>query len=273
MSKTAIAWADEVRNPVVGCSPVSPGCNNCYAAAIAHRGMCAQHRGLTEMKNGRAVFNGKIRFVPEALKPIPGKGKRVFIGSMCDLFHTNGSWENVHTILSWIAKQPQHIFMVLTKRPENMRRIIKDFYATRFSGKRPIPNLWLGVTAENQERADERIPILLQIPAAVRFVSVEPMLGEIDLRLFKYLDYGKGKAPIRAFLNWVISGCESGPHARHFEGHEWNWARSLRDQCVSANVPFFLKQMPKIVGYGKHVIEHMPELNGQVWAQVPEGKS
>lgn len=170
MNKTEIEWCDYSWNPVVGCSPASEGCANCYAAAIAHR------FGLPW---GMAVFK------PERLGQ-PAKTKRpsrVFVCSMGDLFHETVADDWIRQVFNAMHPdllQPSpHTFIILTKRPTRMR----DFFAkyTKTGGPEAWPNVWLGVTVENQARAEERIPVLLSIPAAVRFVSVEPMLGPVNL--------------------------------------------------------------------------------------------
>jgi protein gp37 len=188
------------------------------------------------------------------------KPRRIFVCSMGDLFHEDVSEEWIDKVIGTMYLAPQHTFMVLTKRPERMLRYMKpDNYDTRTW---PIKNLWLGVTAENQEMADLRIPILLQTPAAKRFVSVEPMLGPVYLRPFLPHEFNREPhcpwcedcIPNRGdwdgwketregkhgpFLDWVICGGESGPGARPMHP---DWPRSLRDQCQAAGVPFFFKQ-------------------------------
>jgi protein gp37 len=178
-----------------------------------------------------------------------GTGKIIFVCSMGDLFHQDVPESFIREILKLVTATGQHTFLMLTKRPERMRNVFKSYYAT---GAAIIRNLWLGVTAENQKTADERIPILLQIPAAVRFVSCEPLLGPIDLSAFKPFDGEcfcqddpKGckprltpNCPVTA-IDWVICGGETGPNARPMH---LDWVRSLRDQCREAEVPFFFKQ-------------------------------
>jgi protein gp37 len=176
------------------------------------------------------------------------KPSMIFVCSMGDLFHDDVSESITDEILDVIAACPQHIFIMLTKRPQNIER--KLYASTPECGCRHLgggdylPNVWLGVTAENQARADERIPILLSIPAAVRFVSVEPMLGPVDLQYnrgwmepFHDTDAMLNKTPR---IDWVICGGETGPGARPMHPV---WARSLRDQCHTARVPFFMKKM------------------------------
>ncbi len=256
MSKTKIDWCDEVWNPVTGCSKISEGCRNCYAEKMANR---LQKMGCKKYANGFKVTCHD----EELSRKFSGKGKRIFVNSMSDLFHDDVYPSFVLRILAVIRSNPQHTFIVLTKRA-------KDLYFLNYIAKssdvkyQPLLNLWLGVSVENQKAADERIPLLLKTPAALRFVSVEPMLENIDLGEFlpAWDEYGYPVNQLTAkSLDWVICGCESGTNRRPFNA---DWARSLRDQCEESGVPFFLKQMSV---NGK--IVHMPELDGQVWNQIP----
>jgi protein gp37 len=167
---------------------------------------------------------------------------------MSDLFHDDVSDQFLLSVLLTIWQAPQHTFLILTKRPDRMEKFIKNYYRLGIQSlysNIPLSNLWLGVTAENQEQADKRIPILLQIPAAKRFVSVEPMLSTINIS--KYLRYDcdcgicnfcNGGKPLD-MIDWVINGGESGPGARPVHP---DWMRSLRDQCKAAGTPFLFKQ-------------------------------
>ncbi len=238
MANTRIEWAEAVWNPVTGCTPISEGCKNCYAQRMAKRlaGRC----GYPADEPFRVTLHSDRLDEPLKWK----KPRRVFVCSMGDLFHEDVPdawidqliWEMGHML-------QKHTFLILTKRPERMR----DWFIKAYAENLPYPNLWLGVTAENQQRADERIPILLQIPAAVRFVSVEPMLGPVDLSLSDGVDLsmsvGTGLKPGKSYLinslDWVICGGETGSRARPMHP---DWVRSLRDQCVNAGVSFFFKQ-------------------------------
>jgi len=241
MANTKIEWCERSWNPITGCSKISEGCKHCYAERMSKRlaGRCGYDKD--------EPF--KVTFHPDKLdEPLRWrKPSRIFVCSMGDLFHEGVDDGLLCRVFDVMAVAEHHTFLILTKRPARMR----EFFARCVHGN--FQNLWLGVTAENQQRADERIPILLQIPAAKRFVSVEPMLGEIDIT--KYLTQ----------LDWVICGCESGPNRRTCQTE---WIRDLKNQCISVGVPFFLKQME--VG-GKLV--KMPELDGQIWNEYPkEGK-
>ena len=212
-NKTKIEWCDFTWNPITGCGPISEGCQNCYAAGIAKRFWGDRKFSDIQFHHDR-VDNPKF----------PTKPSKIFVCSMSDLFHEKVLDVWLNQVLLEIIGHPKHTFMILTKRPEIMRDKIRG----------EVSNMWLGVTVENQEQADKRIPILLQIPAAKRFVSVEPMLGAVDLNK----DYMNG-----TFwgdkLHWVICGGETGRNKREMD---WRWSRSLRDQCKAVGIPFFFKQ-------------------------------
>lgn len=261
MGKTKIEWADRVWNPTSGCTKVSAGCKNCYAERIAKR-----------FWHDRS-FNDVICH-PERLDQ-PKKWKKpsfIFVDSMSDLFHQDVSRKFIANVWLTMQSAPWHTFLILTKRPDRMHEILADWTAGRdplLWPEWPLPNVWLGVSAENQEAADERIQILLETPAAVRFVSVEPMLGQIYLRYYlprkiPLPRFKQDKNLIVSDLDWVICGCESGAGARPCNIDD---IRYLRNQCLDARIPFFLKQM---MVDGKLV--KMPELDGKVWALYPDGK-
>ena len=278
---TKIPWAMETWNPLNGCSKISEGCRNCYAEKLAARLKAMGVAGYKDTINEAGQWSGKITAnVKQLDKPMNWKrGKIIFVCSMGDLFHDAVPTVALHQILSVIKKCPQHTFLLLTKRPENA---LAASQSVRFSHFFDLPNIWMGVTAENQEMLNKRIPILLQIPAAKRFVSIEPMLGSIDITnkglrnaysrpTDYYTEPATGKRigiewtdPGDAFigLDWVICGCESGPARRPMD---IEWAKNLKNQCVSAGVPFFFKQ--KYIGTKKIV---MPLLDEQVWDQAPE---
>jgi protein gp37 len=263
MGKTNIEWAGHVWNPLAGCSVLTPGCTNCYAMKLAARlGRMNQplYAGLTKHTKGGAVWTGEMRRASNDVLLAPLKRKKpttYFVNSMSDLFHENVPDEWIDRIFAVMALSPQHIFQVLTKRAKRMRDYIArqsrpgptgdeapamdirirmtahhapaGKWAQRIAW--PLPNVWLGVSTERQEEADERIPLLLQTPAAVRFISAEPLLGPIDVHLWMLTSPA---------LNWVIVGGESGHGYRPMNP---DWARDLRDQCTSAGVPVFVKQM------------------------------
>lgn len=258
---TKIEWTDEVWNPVTGCTKVSAGCKHCYAERVAKRFW--KDRKFTD-----------VQFHPDRLdQPLHWrKPRRIFVCSMGDLFYEDVAPFVVAMIFDKIRECPQHTFIVLTKRIENALQLLTD--NSMFCYGDPLPNLWLGVSISNQKDADNWIPLLLQVPAAKRIVSLEPMLGPV--RIAKYLNDHRliKDIPDRAItpdehsrmycgcLDWIICGGESGPGARPCN---IEWVRSVKDQCVAAGVPFFLKQMHI---NGKLV--KMPELDGKVWNEFPQ---
>lgn len=258
---TSIEWTDVTWNPVRGCSLVSAGCANCYAMKQAHRfsGPGKPYEGLTELGPHGPRWTGKIQLVPEALDaPLHWKKpRRIFVNSMSDLFHEDVPDEFIEKVLTTIVHSPRHCYQVLTKRPERMCDVMQRW--TDMNG-RPLPNVWLGVSIEDQATADERIPILLQTPAAVRWVSAEPLLGAVSLAR---IDCGTGATKLDALagarpawhpLDWVVVGGESGPGARPCD---LAWIRSIVEQCQAAGVPCFVKQLG-----GRPIYRNRPPFDG-----------
>lgn len=260
MGDTKIDWSDKVWNPVSGCTPVSAGCKNCYAKRMAKR---LKGMGTPGYENEFEVTLHLER-LNEPLKW--KKPRRVFVCSMGDLFHKDVPFEFIEKVFSIIYDSPHHTFMILTKRPERMKLFFENpgarpmaFLSTALSI--PHNNLYLGVSVEDQATADERIPLLLQTPAAKRFISYEPALGPIAFSetagnqvlnpecwgdcacdsLYGY-DPGcrrnGGDGILERRIDQVIMGGETGPGARPLHP---DWARSMRDQCAEAGVPFFFK--------------------------------
>ena len=273
MANTKIEWTDKVWNPITGCAKVSAGCENCYASSIAKRFWNWKHEG-TECC-GDWVETRKfsdIQFHRERLEQ-PLKWKKpakIFVNSMGDLFHIDVSFLWVDKVMDTIVACPQHTFMILTKRPDKMKIYFDNYY----NGKQPLKNLWLGVTAENQETADSRIPILLDTPAAKRFVSIEPMLSAVNLANL----YHEGMIHVNSLtgrhgvislvhecnkLDWVIVGGETGPKARKCPIEA---VRILRTSCEYHKVPFFFKSW----GRKSELKDH--EIDGKVYHQFPESK-
>ena len=287
---TNISWTDETWNPVVGCSKVSEGCLNCYAERMAKRlaamGMESPHKNPEYMsvvdENG---WTGKIELCEHRLdQPLHWrKPRRIFVCSMSDLFHNYVPFEFIHRVLTVFALCPRHIGQILTKRPERMLEYFvknKGWLQLSSSGK-PLPNLHLGVTCENQKRADERIPILLQIPAAKRFVSLEPLLEPIwlgdCLGINKVMvvtgptiEGGKVHTPIikkqwtrklkeiPSLIDQVIIGCESrGGWAGRFQKEFNDAAIDIVRQCKAAGVKCHVKQIP-INGKVSHKMSEWP---------------
>lgn len=232
MNNSKISWTNVTWNPVTGCSKVSPGCAHCYAERMDKRIRAARGEEWRAWTPENAEYN--VRLHPERLEqPLTWKKPRmVFVNSMSDLFHENVPFHFINKVFHTMRLVPEHTFQILTKRPE---RMLEFTVSSWFEGI--LKNVWLGVSVENQRQADGRIPLLLQTPAAVRFLSCEPLLGEIDLGFTNGLVHGQDAADYH--VDWVIVGGESGPNVRPMNP---DWARSIRDQCRVADVPFFFKQ-------------------------------
>lgn len=248
--KSKIEWTDATWNPITGCTKISEGCKNCYAERIAKR---FWDRPFSEV----VCHADRLNYPTHWRNP-----RKIFVCSMSDLFHPDVPdttiikiWEVMQVLASW------HTYIVLTKRPERMCDILQMWDCEGTSGV--SNNIWLGVTAENQKMADVRIPILLETPATVRFVSVEPMLEKIDIGQYLWgkdsRDYGYDEDG----LNWVICGCESGSGARPFD---WHWAQDLKNQCDNAGVSFFYKQGR----YSDNELIKTPILDGRQWMEYPD---
>lgn len=250
-NNSAIEWTDATWNPTTGCTKVSEGCRNCYALKFAER-----FRG-TPGHYFEHGFDVMLRHDKLELPLMWKKPKKVFVNSMSDLFHEQVPDEFIEQVFAVMSATPQHTYQILTKRPKRMlewfthNRAIFVAGAAHQMGHRPpqvtwdewwpLANVWLGVSVENQQTADERIPLLLQTPAAVRFLSCEPLLGPVSLAGFDGKIYRPWLDSIawRVDIDWVIAGGESGPNARPMHP---DWVRSLRDECTSAGVAFFFKQ-------------------------------
>lgn len=267
-AKTGIEWTDATWNPVTGCAKVSQGCKNCYALRDWPRMAAAQHtvyygREFTDVQCHRERLEQPIRW---------RRPRMIFVNSMSDLFHESVPDEFIDSVFAVMAIAEQHTFQVLTKRPERMQRYMATLQARSqkiaqvamnvLNGKYwsdgdglwdsvahkidagPLPNVWLGVSVEDQATADERIPHLLQTPAAIRWISAEPLLGPIDLKRtttgMPWIGgiFGDGRK-FEGILDWVVVGGESGRKARPMHPE---WARMLRDQCKAAGVQFLFKQ-------------------------------
>lgn len=243
---TGIEWTDRVWNPTTGCDRVSPGCDNCYALKMAKRlkGMgSAKYQTDGDPRTSGPGFGLAIH--PDALGlPLTWKKPRkVFVNSMSDLFHADVPDEFIAQVFAVMAATPRHTFQVLTKRHARMRALLNndewlDLFAQAYWTQGvgtyaedgppwPLPNVHLGVSVEDQQWADIRLPALVETPAAVRWVSAEPLLGPVDL------------SPWLGRIDWVVAGGESGPGARPMHP---DWVRSIRDQCADAGVPFLFKQ-------------------------------
>lgn len=307
-----IEWTDSTWNPIRGCTRLTTGCGGpnhqggCYAEKIAARfsDPGQPFHGFAERTQHGGRWTGKLALIDDKLtEPMRWRApRRIFVNSMSDLFHENLPDEAIDRVFAVMARCPQHIMQVLTKRAARMRaywanpetpgRIAAAIAAHNHDGAfaqayehdrwmdqlkaAPLKNVWLGVSTERQQEADERIPELLATPAAVRFISAEPLLGPIDLRALYHdetltdaiegmsehgvIDAGDRMIAIdpqyrrHAKLDWVICGGESGPNARPM--HPF-WARGLRDQCADADVPFFFKQ------WGEHSCLHQARVGDE----------
>ena len=224
-------WWDFGWQLIEGCTKISPACKNCWSLE----------------KEARFGIPKEVIFHPERLdRPLKRK-KPTSYAIWNDLFHESVPHFQQEKVFKIMEKCAQHVFIVLTKRPEIMAKFIDTWYyrQPRDGKDHPIKNIWLGVTAENHEQANKRIPILLDIPAAKHFVSIEPMLSKMYISEYLTVinesgshDYG-GPFSGREKLDWVIVGGESGHNARPMHP---DWVRSIRDQCKEANVPYFFKQ-------------------------------
>lgn len=310
-ANTTIEWTDRTWNPIRGCTRVSPGCQHCYAERIAARfsdkGMAFE--GLAKRVGADPRWTGKIMLVEkEIAAPLKWKKpERVFVNSVSDLFHPGVPFPYINRIFQTMLDTPHLTYQILTKRPERMFdyfQWVKSDCTREFRERFPLPNVWLGTSVENQQYADERIPWLLKSPAAVRFLSIEPLLGPVDISRaipcgyycnpddpFGHYDHPFLTPGINPHINLVIVGGESGPGARPMHP---DWARSLRDQCQKAGVNFFFKQWgewlpcdhdPETLVFGKPVDTLIGEtysyrktgkkaagrlLDGQEWNGMPE---
>lgn len=281
---TAIQWTDRVWNPVSGCTKVSKGCQHCYAERQADRKL--PKGGFTDRPFTEVRTHANRLDIPLHWR----KPQRVFVNSMSDLFHEDVPGDFIDQVFAVMALCPQHTFQVLTKRPWRMRDYLSgsdyrneqiSIEAESMSGtdrhtedlqprwRLPLPNVWLGVSVEDQATADERIPVLLETLAALRWVSYEPALGPVDfgkaggLPVYRFADkpiemidgltgrslgfsaalagsWRRHDGNMHSWLNWIVVGGESGPGARPFD---IAWARRTVEQCKAAGVACFVKQL------------------------------
>lgn len=239
---TKIEWTERTWNPSVGCTKISAGCKHCYAETMARR---LKAMGVEDYRDGFA-----LKMLPHRLdEPLHRKKPTMyFVNSMSDLFHEKVTFEFIDRVIDIIRQTPQHTYQILTKRPARMR----DFFSNR-----PVPdNAWLGVSVENRRHGLPRIPELQAIKAAVRFLSVEPLLE------------GLGTLNLDG-IDWVIVGGESGHGARPMKKA---WALSVRNQCLEANVAFFFKQWGQwgADGVRRSKKANGRTLDGRIWDQFPQ---
>ena len=255
--RSAIEWTDATWNPTTGCTQVSAGCDHCYAESLSKRLLANTYRSRLPVVDTPANRQDPfaVRLWPERLR-VPAswrEPRRVFVNSMSDLFHNEVPEDFVRQCFRVMLTVDRHVYQVLTKRPARAAKFVKrnrDLFPTGFPG-----HVWIGTSVEDQS-VDYRVRHLLAVPAKIRFLSCEPLIGPLDLTAFFYHLNG------RAGLHWVIVGGESGLRARAMEPQ---WARGLRDQCRKARVPFFFKQWggrtPKAGGR---------ELDGVTWDEYPK---
>jgi protein gp37 len=238
-AQSSIEWTDATWNPVRGCTKISPGCKHCYAETFAER-----FRGVP----GHPYEQGfDLKLIPEKLaEPLKWKTpKTIFVNSMSDLFHTDVPDEYIEQVARVMCLANWHTYQVLTKRAERLRELL----STRLSFAASLPHIWWGVSVENRKHGVPRIDVLRAAPAKLRFLSVEPLLedlGEIDLE----------------GIDWVIVGGESGAGARPMKPE---WVEKIKEQCKSANVPFFFKQWG-----GLRKSKTGRELNGRTYDDIPD---
>ena len=234
---SAIEWTDATWNPVTGCTKISPGCKNCYAHRMAHR--------LHAMGQPRYRNNFDVTLHPDLLEqPLRWvQPRKIFVNSMSDLFHPEVPAEFIQAVFDVMGQAYWHTFQILTKRSDRLAEL---------AGQLPWhDNIWMGVSVENKDYT-YRIDHLRKVRAAVRFLSVEPLLGPIP------------KLPLQG-IDWVIVGGESGPRCRKIEPQ---WVRQIRDRCIALGVPFFFKQWG-----GTRKKSSGRELDGRTWDEMPDPKS
>lgn len=243
-TNSRIEWTEATWNPVAGCSIVSPGCTNCYAMRMARRLEAMgqdKYSGLTRASGGRPKWNGLIRLDESSLRiPLGWKvGRMIFVNSMSDLFHEDVPLSFIQQVFAVMRDCPHHTFQVLTKRSEQLVEVAPYLDWT--------PNIWMGVSVESEDYKF-RIESLRKTPAKVKFLSLEPLLGDLGVLNLEGID-------------WAIAGGESGPAARDMQPE---WVRSIRDQCVSSGVAFHFKQWG-----GVNKKKSGRTLDGRTWDELP----
>lgn len=237
---SSIEWTEATWNPTTGCTKISPGCTNCYAERMAIR---LQAMGQQRYQDG---FNLTLQ---EDVIDLPLRWKKprlIFVNSMSDLFHAQVPTEFIQRCFDVMAQADQHTFQVLTKRPERALELAQELTWSQ--------NIWMGTSVENQ-RYTNRVDILRKVPASIRFLSIEPLIGPIQ------------RLPLEG-IHWVIAGGESGPKARPMK---MAWIREVRDHCIAAKVPFFFKQWGAFdeTGVRRSKKVNGRELDGRIWDELP----
>lgn len=262
--KNADGSSGHTWNPITGCTKISLGCQHCYAETMAKR---LRSMGINQYQNvitDDGHWTGITEFTPSKLQE-PLRRKRsttYFVCSMSDLFHEGVELEWLTDIFEVMAKTPQHTYQVLTKRSDRLMPLWDEIgtgVAYRLEKQRepgfwPLDNVWLGVSVENQTMADERIPYLLRTPAAVKFLSCEPLLGLINLEDLAFEAAGPEWAGYNPLVDWIIIGGESGSKARPFD---CQWGLDLIEECRGARIPVFVKQLGSNVHINGNVANDM----------------
>lgn len=251
---TKIPWCDKTFNCWIGCQKVSPGCQNCYAEARSVRFKESHLWGKDGKRRRTSKANWNLPHKWNRQAEAKGIRYKVFCASLADVFDNKVPQEWRDDLWALIKATPHLDWIIVTKRISNAKKMLPADWGVGY------PNVWLLITVVNQEEAHRDIPKLLNVFAAIRGLSIEPQLGDID---FSYPDFPRGTIidPWLSCLDWVISGAESGPNHRPYSEA---WARGLRDQCQEANTAFFYKQ--RIVD-GKKI--ETPELDGKRWMEFP----
>jgi protein gp37 len=250
MAETSIEWTDATWNPVAGCTVLTAGCTNCYAMRMAARldamGQ-AKYKGLTRRSGGRYVWTGKVRLDHGALDTPKSWAtpRKVFVNSMSDLFHPDVPVSFVAGVWATMSATPRHTYQILTKRPERMADILRS---DRF---KVLPNVWLGTSIEDG-RVLARLDHVREVPAAIRFVSLEPLIGSVAAG-----DFGG--------IDWAIVGGESGPRARPMDPV---WVEEIEKMCRKSGTAFFFKQWG---GKNKKAAGRL--LNGRTYDEMPSAHS
>jgi protein gp37 len=241
-----IEWTDATWNPVSGCTIISPGCTHCYAMRMASRLQAMGHpayEGVTRKHNGRPIWTGRVHLIEKSLEaPLRWrKPRKIFVNSMSDLFQDGIPDDYIRRVWEVMERAPQHVFQILTKRPDNMLRVVVE------NGLRVLPNVWLGTSVESA-KYKSRIALLRRVPAKVRFISFEPLVGAI------------GRVGLKD-IHWAIVGGESGPRSRAMDKA---WVEEIRKQCRAQGVAFFFKQWG---GVNKKAAGR--QYRGRTWDEYP----
>jgi protein gp37 len=260
---TTIEWTERTWNPTTGCDRVSPGCDNCYALTMAKRLKAMGSRRYQTDGHPAVSGPGFGLTLHHDLVDAPRHWRKpslVFVNSMSDLFHERVPFDFLRAVFATMEATPQHTYQVLTNRATHLTRVAPQLPWP--------PNVWMGVTVENQAQVGRRAERLCRVPAAVRFLSCEPLIGPVDLGSVLWdLVWPPPFTQPRRVIQWVIAGGESGPGARPCET---SWLRSLRDQCQDAGVAFFLKQLGSVAVGGRGKGGHLDAvLDGRRWTEMP----